>query len=162
MSEHDRPDDRPTPRTGDEAPTERLEGTPTERLEGAPTERLEGTPTERLQDAPTEQLPSPPHQRVEGSRVGPDAPHGQGGAHVAPEPYRVPEPPSGPHAPTILMALICLAIAGLAIARQVTGFIGLTWSGSGPAIIVGAGVVLLAVGVLGLLRDRRSASPYRR
>ncbi|HET8601935.1 MAG TPA: hypothetical protein VFL99_16545 [Segeticoccus sp.] len=74
------------------------------------------------------------------------------------------EPPTerarGPHAPTILMALVCLAVAALAIARQVTGFVGLTWSGSGPAVIVGAGVVLLAVGALGLLRDRRE--PHQR
>jgi hypothetical protein len=67
-----------------------------------------------------------------------------------PEPQR----PRGPHAPTVLLGLVCLLVAGLAIARQVGGFT-LDWSGYGPAVIVGAGVVLLAIGALGLVRDKR-------
>lgn len=131
MSDQDRPEER-LPHGADESPTERIEA-PAEWAE-SPTKRIE-RPAEDVAP-PTQQIPAPAH-------------HQQPGYPLEPERAR------GPHAPTILMALVCLAVAALAIARQVTGFVGLTWSGSGPAVIVGAGVVLLAVGVLGLVRDRR-------
>jgi hypothetical protein len=70
-------------------------------------------------------------------------------------PRALPAPPSGPHAPTVLLALICLVVAGLAVARQVVGYVGLPWSGSGPVIIIATGLVLLAIGVLGIVRERR-------
>lgn len=71
----------------------------------------------------------------------------------AKQPEDRPARPRGPHAPTLLLGLVALLVAALAIARQVTGFT-VSWSGFGPALVIGAGVVLLLVGLAGFARQR--------
>lgn len=120
------------------------------------TEPLRGSdPTEPLRGSGPTEPPEPPRggDPAEPSRAAP------AGATRAPLPPAA--PPRGPHAPTVLLALICLAVAGLAIARQVVGYLGLPWTGSGPVIIIAAGVVLLAIGLLGIVRERRDTGDQR-
>lgn len=121
--------------------------------ESDPTEPVRGSdPTEPLRGSDPTELPRG-GDPAEPSRAAP------AGATRAPLPPAA--PPRGPHAPTVLLALICLAVAGLAIARQVVGYLGLPWTGSGPVIIIAAGLVLLAVGLLGIVRERRDTGDQR-
>ena len=52
------------------------------------------------------------------------------------------------------LGLLCLLVAGLAIAREVNGF-RVDWAVFGPGAIVGIGVLVLVLGVLGLARRER-------
>ncbi len=54
----------------------------------------------------------------------------------------------------MVLGLLCLLVAGLAIAREVNGF-RVDWAVFGPGAIVGIGVLVLALGVLGLARRER-------
>ncbi|WP_270886275.1 hypothetical protein [Pedococcus sp. 5OH_020] len=67
-----------------------------------------------------------------------------------------PARPSGPHAPAILLGLVCLVVAGLALGQEVGG-LKIDWGNVGPLGITVAGGVLVALGLLGLLTSRRRA-----
>ena len=60
----------------------------------------------------------------------------------------------GPHAGSMVLGLVCLVLAGLVIAREVNGF-RVDWAVFGPGAIAGIGVLVLALGVLGLARRER-------
>ena len=76
---------------------------------------------------------------------------------VAAEPAAVAElpRPTGPHAPAIVLGVVCLAIAGLVIAQEV-GSLKVDWGDVGPLGIVAAGAMLVLFGLLGLLTSRRN------
>ena len=64
-----------------------------------------------------------------------------------------PTRPRGPHAPTVLLGLICLLLAALVVASQ-SADVTVDWALLGPGAIVGAGVVLVLLGLAGLLSRR--------
>lgn len=65
----------------------------------------------------------------------------------------VPQAPRGPYGPTIVLGLIALVVAGAAIAYQL-GNLSVDWTVGGPVLIIGAGVLLILFGGLGLVRRR--------
>ena len=71
-----------------------------------------------------------------------------------PQATAVPHRPSGPHAPAILLGLVCLAIAALALAQELGG-LEVDWGNVGPLGITVAGGVLVLLGALGLAASRR-------
>jgi hypothetical protein len=60
----------------------------------------------------------------------------------------------GPNTGAIVLGVLCLVLAGLAIARETSGF-RVDWTVFGPGAIVGIGVLVLLLGVLGLARRQR-------
>ena len=60
----------------------------------------------------------------------------------------------GPNAGAIVLGVLCLVLAGLAIAQETSGF-QVDWTVFGPGAIVGVGVLVLLLGVLGLARRQR-------
>jgi hypothetical protein len=65
--------------------------------------------------------------------------------------------PTGPHAPAIVLGIVCLAIAGLVIAQEV-GSLKVDWGDVRPLGIVAAGAMLVLFGQLGLMTSRRNQS----
>lgn len=61
--------------------------------------------------------------------------------------------PAGPNPTAILLGLLCLAVAAMTIAREVSGVI-VHLALVGPVVIVVAGLVFLLAGLSGLLRRR--------
>ena len=53
-----------------------------------------------------------------------------------------------------MLGVLCLVLAGLAIARETSGF-RVDWGVFGPGAIVGVGVLVLVLGILGLARRQR-------
>lgn len=111
----------------------------------------DGTQPVEAQDA-TQQLPAsepqdtPPAPQVAQAPAPPSAGSGQG----------TPEGPRGPNAGAVLLAVVALAVAVLAILRETTD-LSVNWSAVGPGAVIGAGVLLLLIGVVGLAqRERRS------
>jgi hypothetical protein len=72
-------------------------------------------------------------------------------------PPPVPDRPSGPHAPAIVLGLVCLAVATIVLAQEV-GSLSVDWGDVGPLGIVVAGAVLVLFGLVGLLSSRRKAN----
>jgi hypothetical protein len=72
-------------------------------------------------------------------------------------PPPVPDRPSGPHAPAIVLGLVCLAVAVIVLAQEV-GNLSVDWGDVGPLGIVVAGAVLVLFGLVGLLSSRRKAN----
>jgi hypothetical protein len=66
----------------------------------------------------------------------------------------VPERPTGPHAPAIVLGLVCLAVAVIVLAQEV-GSLSVDWGDVGPLGIVATGAVLVLFGLIGLLSSRR-------
>ena len=60
----------------------------------------------------------------------------------------------GPNTGAIVLGVLCLVLAGLAIAQETSGF-RVDWTVFGPGAIVGVGVLVLLLGVLGLARRQR-------
>jgi hypothetical protein len=60
----------------------------------------------------------------------------------------------GPNAGAMVLGLLCVLVAGLSIAREAGG-LRVDWGAFGPGAIVGAGVLVLVLGVLGLFRRER-------
>lgn len=60
----------------------------------------------------------------------------------------------GPNTGAIVLGVLCLVLAGLAIARETSGF-QVDWTVFGPGAVVGVGVLVLLLGVLGLARRQR-------
>ena|SRR5690349_20039362 len=60
----------------------------------------------------------------------------------------------GPNTGAIMLGVLCLVLAGLAIARETSGF-EVDWTVFGPGAIVGVGVLVLLLGILGLARRQR-------
>ena len=67
-----------------------------------------------------------------------------------------PDRPSGPHAPAIVLGLVCLAIAGIILAQEL-GDLTVDWGDIGPVGIVLTGAVLVLFGLVGLLTSRRNS-----
>jgi hypothetical protein len=111
------------------------------------TTRLEQTvqtePTEQLDtsDQATADEPAPA-ESVADTRAWPPA---------------IPERPSGPHAPAIVLGLVCLAVAVIVFAQEL-GSLSVDWGDVGPVGIVATGAVLVLFGVVGLLTSRRKAN----
>lgn len=59
--------------------------------------------------------------------------------------------PKGPNASAIVVGLVAMALAGLIIAKETMG-LRVDWSRLGPGAIVGIGVVMVAIGAIGLVR----------
>jgi hypothetical protein len=68
----------------------------------------------------------------------------------------LPERPSGPHAPAIVLGLVCLAVAGIILAQEL-GDLTVDWGDIGPFGIVVTGAVLVLFGLVGLLTSRRNS-----
>lgn len=64
------------------------------------------------------------------------------------------ERPTGPYLPPLLLGLICLAVAGLALWQELAD-VSIDWGNVGPLGIVAVGGVLVLLGVVGLLGNRR-------
>lgn len=62
-----------------------------------------------------------------------------------------PARPTGPNASAIVVGLVAMVLAGLIIAKETTG-LRVDWSQLGPGAIVGIGVVMVAIGAIGLAR----------
>ena len=60
----------------------------------------------------------------------------------------------GPNTGAIVLGVLCLVLAGLAIAQETSGF-QVDWTVFGPGAVVGVGVLVLLLGVLGLARRQR-------
>jgi hypothetical protein len=60
----------------------------------------------------------------------------------------------GPNTGAIVLGVLCLVLAGLAIARETSGF-RVDWTVFGRGAVVGVGVLVLLLGVLGLARRQR-------
>jgi hypothetical protein len=67
----------------------------------------------------------------------------------------LPERPTGPHAPAIVLGLVCLAIAGIILAQEL-GRLTVDWGDIGPVGIILTGAVLVLFGLVGLLSSRRN------
>ncbi|MEP7034760.1 MAG: hypothetical protein ABI662_06965 [Dermatophilaceae bacterium] len=64
------------------------------------------------------------------------------------------DPPArrkGPNAGAVIFGLVAIALAGLIIASETTS-LHVDWSRLGPGSIVGIGLVLVALGAVGLVR----------
>ena len=68
----------------------------------------------------------------------------------------LPERPSGPHAPAIVLGLVCLAVAGIILAQEL-GELTVDWGDVGPVGIVLTGAVLVLFGLVGLVTSRRNS-----
>ncbi len=66
---------------------------------------------------------------------------------------KAPARPRGPNASAILAGLVAIFLAGLVIARE-TMDLRVDWSRLGPGTIVGLGIVMVAIGAIGLVRRR--------
>jgi hypothetical protein len=69
----------------------------------------------------------------------------------------LPPRPSGPHAPAIVLGLVCLAVAGIILAQEL-GDLTPDWGDIGPFGIIVTGAVLVLFGLVGLLTSRRTKS----
>jgi hypothetical protein len=65
-----------------------------------------------------------------------------------------PAPVKGPYLSTVILGIVCLAVAGLVLLQEVAG-ISIDWGNVGPLGIVLAGAVLVVLGTLGLVASRR-------
>jgi hypothetical protein len=68
---------------------------------------------------------------------------------VAAEPVR----PSGPSWPTVALGIVCIVVAGMALTYQLVD-ITVDWSIATPVAVVGAGALLVLLGLVGLLGGR--------
>jgi hypothetical protein len=71
-------------------------------------------------------------------------------------PPALPERPSGPHAPAIVLGLVCLVVAGIIFAQELGG-LSVDWGDIGPVGIILTGAVLVLFGLVGLLTSRRNS-----
>jgi hypothetical protein len=72
-------------------------------------------------------------------------------------PPTLPERPSGPHAPAIVLGLVCMVVAGIILAQEL-GSLTVDWGDIGPVGIVLTGAVLVLFGLVGLLSSRRNST----
>lgn len=92
--------------------------------------------------------------------IGPAAPTAAPTAQPTPEPsYARPASPTayrrGPAVATIMLGLLCLAVAGFAFADQILDF-SVDWARVGPLGVLFGGAILVLLGVLGMRRRRVS------
>jgi hypothetical protein len=69
---------------------------------------------------------------------------------------RTPSRPKGPNASAIVVGLLAMVFAGMIIARETLDW-RIDWSRLGPGAIVGVGVVMVAIGAIGLIRRHDDA-----
>ena len=114
----------------------------------APTGTTWSTPP---QDTPQD-VPGPAPVAPATTPVGSAAPGTVPAGSVATAP--VTRASRGPNTGAIVLGVLCLVLAGLAIAQETSGF-RVDWTVFGPGAIVGVGVLVLLLGVLGLARRQR-------
>ncbi|MEO5981380.1 MAG: hypothetical protein ABIQ13_03580 [Pedococcus sp.] len=78
-------------------------------------------------------------------------------ANPAAWPPPVPPRPTGPHAPAVILGLVCLAVSGIVLAQEL-GNLTVNWGDVGPLGFVAVGAVLVVLGVVGLLSSHRRGS----
>jgi hypothetical protein len=129
---------------------------PTEPTE--PTEQLDTSEPTRAIGVDEAQPAEPALDDEAGDQASADQPAPVGTAtHTTAWPPAVPERPSGPHAPAIVLGLVCLAVAVIVFAQEV-GSLSVDWGDVGPVGIVATGAVLVLFGLVGLLTSRRKAN----
>ena len=137
--------------------TMRLEQT----VQTEPTEQLDTSDPTRAIDVEEEQPAEPvmddavTDQSTDRSTDHADADRPVG--DTAPWPPPIPDRPSGPHAPAIVLGLVCLAVAVIVMAQEV-GSLSVDWGDVGPVGIIATGAVLVLFGLVGLLTSRRKAN----
>ncbi len=121
-----------------------------------PTGQTSGQTSDETSDetSVTEQLPrqdATRHLPAEDDRTA------AGAATPAPWPPPVPPRPTGPHAPAIILGLVCLAIAAVVLAQEL-GSLTVDWGDVGPLGFVAVGAVLVVLGAVGLVSSQRRGS----
>ncbi|MGB3828691.1 MAG: hypothetical protein WA962_07915 [Ornithinimicrobium sp.] len=66
--------------------------------------------------------------------------------------------PTGVSWTTVVLGILCLALATVIVTLQL-GDLVIDWSIATPAVVVGAGVVLVVLGLFSLLRSRSEQEP---
>jgi hypothetical protein len=122
-----------------------------------PTEQLDTTDPTRAIDVDQQQPTAPVMDDTvtDGSADQADADPPVGDTAAWPPP--IPDRPSGPHAPAIVLGLVCLAVAVIVLAQEV-GRLSVDWGDVGPVGIIATGAVLVLFGLVGLLTSRRKAN----
>ncbi len=111
---------------------------------GDPRSHRQDTEVLPRRSAPTEEAAGSTRERTTSSA--PSAPE--------PGPADDREPRRGPRLFSMLVGIACLAVAGFVLASELGGF-ALEWAVGGPWLVIGAGLVLAALGVVGALGSRR-------
>lgn len=153
--------------TSDSQATTELEQTvqteQTEQLDTRPASPGSTDPTEQLDTAEATraiEVDEPATSRdLFGNPVGGDVrsePADPAYAPVEQPTTTLPERPSGPHAPAIVLGLVCLAVAGIILGQEL-GDLSVDWGDIGPVGIVVTGAVLVLFGLVGLLTSRRGS-----
>ena len=114
----------------------------------APTGTTWSTPP---QDTPQD-VPGPAPAAPATTPVGSGTPGAAPAGSVATAP--VTRASRGPNTGAIVLGVLCLVLAGLAIAQETSSF-QVDWTVFGPGAVVGVGVLVLLMGVLGLARRQR-------
>lgn len=152
---HQGSSDRAAPLGHDQSPVAHDATQQTPSAESDPTQQIPATgdaPTERLDPGATGTTWSAdptPTEQVPYAGVGSTDRVAEPAAEQVDQSSR----PRGPHAPTVLLGLVCLLVAALVIAYQ-SADVSIDWSLLGPGAIVGAGGVLVLLGLVGLLARR--------
>lgn len=76
-------------------------------------------------------------------------------AAAGPAPASAERAPWRPRLFSVLLGLVCLAVAGFALATELGG-VTLDWSAGGPFVLIGVGVVTVVLGLVGLVTSRRT------
>ncbi|MEO6413697.1 MAG: hypothetical protein ABIO48_14010 [Pedococcus sp.] len=133
--------------------TMRLEQT----VQTEPTEQLDTSDPTRAVDVDQPQPAEPVMDEAvtdqSADQAAADRPAGDTEAWPPP----IPDRPSGPHAPAIVLGLVCLAVAVIVMAQEV-GRLSVDWGDVGPVGIIATGAVLVLFGLVGLLTSRRKAN----
>ncbi len=144
--------------------------------DGQNDEQSEGTVDDAERDTPQADRPDPTQElwstdrteQISAARAGDEVPDGAAPTAVqestpaaaatpAPWPPPVPPRPTGPHAPAIVLGLVCLAIAAVVLAQEL-GNLSVDWGDIGPLGFVAVGAVLVLLGAVGLISSQRRGS----
>ncbi|SDP34195.1 hypothetical protein SAMN04489867_2125 [Pedococcus dokdonensis] len=159
MTKNDAHDD-PTFDTSTTDDTTQLEQTVhTDRTEQLDTtERTEQLDTTEATRAIAVDEPATPRDLFGNPVVGDERTEPVGTAHGSHEhpATPLPERPTGPHAPAIVLGLVCMVVAGIILGQEL-GDLSVDWGDVGPVGIVVTGAVLVLFGLVGLLSSRRGA-----
>ena len=133
---------------------------PTQQLpvdDGAPTQAREPVETTVFGAPDREETSADPAAATEPTSA--TAPTATTASPSGAWPPPVPARPTGPHAPAILLGLVCLAVAGIVLAQEL-GNLTVDWGDVGPLGFVAVGAVLVVLGAVGLISsNRRNARP---
>jgi hypothetical protein len=133
--------------------TMRLEQT----VQTEPTEQLDTSDPTRAIDVDQQQPAEPVMDEVVPDQSADPAAADRPAADPEAWPPPIPDRPSGPHAPAIVLGLVCLAVAVIVLAQEV-GSLSVDWGDVGPVGIIATGALLVLFGLVGLLTSRRKAT----